>query len=69
MPRLADPRRIHTEKLRSTQLQKLRAYLETEELQPSYEHVLCAASIQQYCDDAETAANDGSIASKTGRRR
>ena len=50
-------------KLRSTQLQKMRAYLETEELQPSYEHVLCAASIQQYCDDAETAASDGSIAS------
>ena len=38
-------------KLRSTQLQKLRAYLQTEELEPSYEHVLCAASIQQFCDD------------------
>ena len=50
-------------KLRSTQLQKLRAYLETEELQPTYENVLCAASIQAYCDDAETAASDGSIAS------
>jgi hypothetical protein len=50
-------------KLRSTQLQKLRAYLQTEELEPSYEHVLCAASIQQYCGDAETAASDGSIAS------
>ena len=33
-------------KLRSAQLQKLRAYLETEELQPTYENVLCAASIQ-----------------------
>ena len=50
-------------KQRSAQLQKLRAYLQTEELEPSYEHVLCAASIQQYCDDAETTANDGSIAS------
>jgi hypothetical protein len=50
-------------KLRSTQLQKLRAYLETEELQTTYEQLLCAASIQQYCDDAETAASDGSIAS------
>jgi hypothetical protein len=50
-------------KLRSTQLQKLRTYLETDELQPTYEHVLCAASIQAYCDDGETAASDGSIAS------
>ena len=50
-------------KLRSTQLQKLRAYLQTEELEPSYDHLLCAASIQAYCDDAETAASDGSIAS------
>lgn len=50
-------------KLRSTQLQKLRAYLETEELQPTFEHVLCAASIQAYCDDGETAASDGSISS------
>ena len=50
-------------KLRSTQLQKPRAYLQTEELEPTYEHVLCAASIQQYCDDGETTANDGSIAS------
>jgi hypothetical protein len=50
-------------KLRSAQLQKLRKYLETEELQPTYEHVLCAASIQAYCDDGETAASDGSISS------
>ena len=50
-------------KQRSAQLQKLRAYLETEELEPTYEHLLCAASIQAYCDDAETAASDGSIAS------
>ena len=50
-------------KLRSAQLQKLRKYLETEESQPTYEHVLCAASIQAYCDDGETAASDGSISS------
>ena len=36
-------------KQRSAQLQKLRAYLQTEELEPSYEHVLCAASIQLHC--------------------
>eukprot|EP01046_Picozoa_sp_COSAG06_P088521 COSAG06_NODE_34934_length_467_cov_0.758152_1_plen_64_part_10 len=28
-------------KLRSTQLRKMRAYLETEDLQPTYEHLLC----------------------------